>query len=77
MRISSKHVLELGSLSETYFKLLSEEDYDFKTKEILVEIEKEDDSIIANIFTNSIVDLKIADSAFIKSLEVIEKTLNV
>ena len=77
MKISSKHVLNLGSNTELYFKLLSEEDYDFKTKKIEFDIQKNDDSIIVNILAGSILDLKIADSAFIRSLEVIDKTLNV
>ena len=77
MKISSKHRLELGELSEIYFKLLKEEDYDFKTKKIKINIEKDKTSIIADITANSILDLKIADSAFIRSLEVIEKTLSI
>jgi hypothetical protein len=34
MKISSQHILSLGDLNNTYFKLLSEEDYDFKTKKL-------------------------------------------
>lgn len=77
MKISSKHVLDLGDLSEIYFKLLSDEDYDFKTKKIKVDIEKEKNLVIIDITASSILDLKIANSAFIRSLEVIDKTLNV
>jgi hypothetical protein len=35
------------------------------------------DEVIVDIIANSILDLKIANTAFIKSLEVIDKTINV
>lgn len=69
--------LDLGKQSETYFNLLSNEDFDFKTKKILINITKSKNTIEVDISCNSILDLKIANSAIIRSLEIIEKTLKI
>jgi hypothetical protein len=76
MRSISQINLDLGDKNQTYFKLLKEEDFDFKTKDIKISVELKD-QIEVQLETSSILDLKIATTALIKSLEVIEKTLKV
>ncbi len=75
-----KHIanfsLDFGNLNKTYYDLLIEEDFDFKTKDIKVDISNEKD-LGVSIKANSILDIKIGATALIKSLEIIEKTLNV
>ena len=68
---------DFGDLNPTYFKLLLEEDFDFKTKKINFEILNNSNSIDVNVIASSVLDLKIGTTALIKSLEIIEKTLNV
>jgi len=77
MTFNSKFSLELGSEVDLYFNLLSDEDFDFKTKNILINISKNNTSINIDITCNSLLDLKIANSAIIKSLEIITKTLKI
>lgn len=67
--------LDFGSKNQIYFDLLNEEDFDFKTKKIKIKVSL-DKTILILIETESILNLKIANSAVIKSLEIIEKTLN-
>lgn len=70
--------LELGPQTSLYYDLLQEEDFDFKTKDITIDINKVSESKIAvQVDCNTLIDLKIANSALIKSLEVIQKTLTV
>lgn len=66
--------LNFGKDNNFFYKLLKEEDFDFKTKDILIKIEKEK-NLKVDIECNSVLDLKIATNALIKSLETIEKTL--
>lgn len=77
MKLNSSYSFNFGELNEIYFKLLFEEDYNFKTKDIKIEITKTDDDLLVMIFTNSVLDLKIATTALIKSLEIIDNTLNI
>ncbi len=78
MKLNSFFVLNFDLNTQIYYDLLIEEDYDFKTKNITFEIIKLDEKQLkVSIFANSIIDLKIANSAFIKSLEIITKSLNV
>lgn len=76
MQISSKSSFDFKDLNETYYKLLKEEDFNFKNKNIKIEIKLEDE-LIFNIECDTILDLKIASSALIKSLETINKTLTI
>ena len=78
MKFKSFFNLELGKNTNLYYDLLIEEDFDFKTKNIQIQIQKENDSILnLNVLSDSIIDLKIGVNAVIKSLEIISKTLNV
>ena len=77
MKFSSKFLLDVKGNNDIYFNLLSQEDFDFKTKKITVDVSKENDAVAVRIDTNSVLDLKIATNALIKSLEVIDKTLKV
>jgi hypothetical protein len=77
MTQNSSFSLDLGDKVDLYFSLLSDENFDFKTKNILVNLEKKNNSIIINITCESLLDIKIANSAIIRSLEIIEKTLKI
>ena len=74
MSISTSLCFDFGELNDFYFDLLSEEDFDFKTKDISFEILNKD-KLEVNISCESVLELKIATTALIKSLEVIGKTL--
>lgn len=76
MKLQSSFSFDFGKLNETYYKLLSEEDFDFKTKDINFEV-LYNSEVKVNLKCSSVLDLKIATSALIKSLEVIDKTLNI
>lgn len=76
MNYNASFKLEIKDI-DTYHKLLLEEDFDFKTKDINININKNSSILEVGVESNSLVDLKIANSAIIKSLEIIEKTLNV
>lgn len=76
MIIKSNLSLNFDSLNDFYFDLLKEEDFDFKTKDINILISKSD-SIDVQILCNSVLEFKIASNALIKSLEVINKTLEI
>ena len=67
---------DLEDKTKFFYELLKEEDFDFKTKDILVDV-KDEKNLKIEIVCSSILDLKIASNALIKSLEIIEKTLNV
>ena len=69
--------LDLGDKVDLYFSLLSDENFEFKTKNILVNLEKQNNSILLKITCESLLDIKIANSAIIRSLEIIEKTLKI
>ncbi len=63
--------------SDLFYSLLSQEDFDFKTKEISIIISKDGDKVLADIKCSSILDLKIATTAIVKSLEIINKSLEI
>lgn len=78
MSYNSVFDLDLGEETELYYKLLSEEDFDFRTKDIKIKINKvSSKSLKITIESNSLIELKIGVSALIKSLEIIDKTLKV
>jgi len=78
MKLNSTFFLDLNSKTDVYYNLLLEEDFDFKSKDISLSIEKvTPDQLKVSIDVEKIIDLKIANSAFIKSLEIIEKSLNI
>jgi len=75
MKFSSEFKFDFKDDNELFFKLISEEDFDFKNKDISIDIEFSGDFLKVIIFTNSLLDFKIAISSLIKSFEVIEKSL--
>lgn len=77
MSFNSKYSLELGLKVDLYFNLLSDEDFEFKTKNILINISKNNTIIDIDIICTNLLDLKVANSAIIKSLEIITKTLKI
>ena len=77
MKFETDFKLDFDNQTNLYFDLLKEEDYEFKTKDILIDIKKNLNTLDVNIKCNSVLDMKIGLNAFIKSLEIIEKTLKV
>ena len=76
MSIKTSFELDFGELNNFYYNLLCEEDFDFKTKEIDLNISK-NNNLEVEISCQSILELKIANNALIKSLETINKTLSI
>ena len=74
--IISNFILDFGKKNELFYSLLKEEDYDFRSKNILIKIDLVE-KINVSIKCGSILDLKIATNAFVKSLQIIEGTLEV
>jgi hypothetical protein len=74
--IVSNFSFNFGNLNDFYYKLLIEEDFDFKTKKIVINITN-DKSLNVKVECNNVLDLKIATNALIKSVETIEKSINV
>jgi hypothetical protein len=65
-----------GVETPKYYSLLLEEDFEFKTKNIKVDVEKtNEETLVIQIKTSSLIDSKIGISAVLKSLEIIEKTV--
>lgn len=77
MKLSTVYNLNLGKQSAFYAELLREEDFDFKTKKIEVEILEEEFCVVVKVKANSLLELKVGTSAVMKSLEIISKTLEV
>lgn len=78
MKLTSIFFLNFEKQSDLYYNLLLEEDFEFKTKDISIDIEKVNKTELkVSILAKSVIDMKIAVNAFMKSLEVIEKTLNI
>lgn len=77
MKLKSNFSFDFKEQSDIYYKLLLEEDFDFKTKNITIQINLKENLVLVFIYASSILDLKIATSALVKSLEIIEKTLNI
>jgi len=79
MKLVNNFILDFENLevNKVYFDLLKEEDFIFKTKDIFVNINFRENKIFLEIVAGSILDLKIGNSAVIKSLEIIDKTLEI
>jgi len=78
MILKSDFKLDFKESNNLYFDLLNNEDFDFKTKNININIIRTNSGSIHIFFeSSSIIDLKIAVNAVIKSLEIITKTLNI
>lgn len=76
MKINTSFELDLDKI-DLFYNLLKEEDYDFKTKDIQMKINKNNCVVEVDLTCNNVLELKIASSALIKSLEVISKTLQI
>ena len=76
MMLKSSFSFDFGNLNEFYYKLLKEEDFNFKNRDISFDIVLKD-SLEFELSVKSVLDMKIATSALIKSLEIIDKTLNI
>ena len=66
--------LDFLNNSEFYYKILSQENFNFKTKDIKVSIKKLKNRVKIVSSVKNILDLKIVTSTISKTLEVIEKT---
>ena len=77
MKFRATHSFDFGSYNNAYAALLKEEDFEFKTKSISLDIDQTEEGVRADISCNSVVELKIATTALIKSLETIQQTLEV
>jgi len=77
MDLNSTFLFNFEKDTDLYYNLLKEEDFNFKTKDISLNILKVDDLIKVELSSNSVLELKIGTNALIKSLEIINKTLNV
>ena len=77
MKFNSNYSFDFGSNNKLYLDLLSEEDFDFKTKDINIEVSENNNKVEVSLICDSVLDLKIGTNALIKSLEVITKTLEV
>ncbi len=77
MNFKSTFILDFGKENNLYYELLKEEDFDFKTKDININIGKNNNNLEIDVVCNCVLDLKIGINALIKSLEIINKTLNV
>lgn len=76
MEFSSNFSFNFGENTNLYYKLLKEEDFDFKAKDIILNIRQNSDLIKVTLDCKTVLDFKIGVNALIKSLEVIDKTLN-
>ncbi|MFW6026280.1 MAG: hypothetical protein ACOC16_00500 [Nanoarchaeota archaeon] len=76
MRFKSNFYLDFEDSNELYYNLLAQEDFNFRTKNIKINILMKN-KIEVEVLCDSIIEFKIAHSAIIKSLEVIDKTLKI
>ena len=75
MELKNKFLLNFGKDTKKYLDILLEEDFSFKTKDIKLKIsENKNSKIEVNILAKSFIDLKIANSAFMNTIEIITKT---
>jgi len=75
MNFVSENLFDFGDNNELFFRLLCEEDFDFKNKNILIEIDLIDKGVFVKVSGSGVLDFKIANSSLVKSLEVVEKTI--
>jgi hypothetical protein len=77
MKVKTQFSFDVGKDVDVYYALLNEEDFEFKTKQISLTLEKQGSVILVTISAQSFIDCKIAVSAVLKSVEIIEKTKEV
>lgn len=75
MKFISENLFDFENNNDLFCKLLSEEDFDFKNKNIQIDVSLTGKGVFVKISGSSILDLKIANSSLVKSLEIIQKTL--
>ena len=75
MNFVSENLFDFGNNNDLFYRLLCEEDFDFKNKNIQIDVSLVDKGVLVKTSGSSILDLKIANSSLIKSLEIVEKTL--
>lgn len=68
-----KTIIEVNSDNENLHELLKEEDYNFKTKDIIVNLLEKKNPLKIEIITKNLLDFKIATNSIQKSLLTIEK----
>lgn len=76
MMFSSTFLVEKKNIS-TFASLLLEEDFDFSPRDCRISIIENSNRLEIKIDANSFIDFKIAINAFMKSVEIIEKTLEI
>jgi len=74
--LKSNFELDFKKDNKIIYKLLKEEDYNFKTKNINIDISYKK-IVHINIEVETLIDLKIANNSLIQSLEIIQKTLKI
>jgi tRNA threonylcarbamoyladenosine modification (KEOPS) complex Pcc1 subunit len=74
--LKSNFELDFKKDNKIIYKLLKEEDYNFKTKNINIDISYKK-IVQINIEVETLIDLKIANNSLIQSLEIIQKTLKI
>jgi len=74
--LKSNFELDFKKDNKIIYKLLKEEDYNFKTKNINIDISYKK-IVYINIEVETLIDLKIANNSLIQSLEIIQKTLKI
>lgn len=77
MKLSFLFKLNFGDKTDIYYKVLKEEDFDFKTKNIKINISKESNDIVINCIVDNFIEFKIASNAVMNSIEIINKTINI
>lgn len=76
MKLKTNYNLDFEDLNQIYYNLLLEEDFNFKNKNIKINLTF-DKVICVEVLSNSFLELKIGNLALIKSLEIINKTLKI
>lgn len=75
MKLSTVYELDFGNKSSFFVELLKEEDFDFKTKSVVVNVSLKYSKVFIEVFADSLLELKVGTSSVMKSLEIISKTL--
>ncbi|MCA9486269.1 MAG: hypothetical protein H6500_01120 [Candidatus Woesearchaeota archaeon] len=75
MMITTKIHCSFEKNSDLFYKVLSSEDFDFRTKNISLNLNKAPEGFEIALGAPSILDFKIGINALVRSLEVAEKTL--
>lgn len=76
MKLKTNYNLDFEDLNQIYYNLLLEEDFNFKNKNIKINLTF-DKVICVEVLSDSFLELKIGNLALIKSLEIINKTLKI